>query len=86
MYISLRHLKKILRRLGCRRRRFQSDLDEVVDVVQQEIKGSGRLLGYRAMYQRLLNHHRLVTTREVVRHILRLFDPEGVKHRSKHRL
>ena len=37
MYISLRHLKKILRRLGSRRRRFQSDLDEVVDVVQQEI-------------------------------------------------
>ena len=49
MYISLRHLKKILRRLGCRRRRFQSDLDEVVNVVQQEIKGSGRILGYRAM-------------------------------------
>ena len=86
MYISLRHLKRILRRLGCRRRRFQSDLDEVVDEVQQEIKGSGRLLGYRVMYQRLLNHHRLVTTREVVRHILRVFDPEGAKHRSRHRL
>ena len=51
MYISLRHLKKTLRRLGCRRRPFQSDPDEVVDVVQQEIKGGGRLLGYRAMYQ-----------------------------------
>ena len=74
MYISLRYLKRILSRLGCRRRRFQSDLDEVVDEVQQEIKGSGRLLGYRVMYQRLLNHHRLVTTREVVRHILRVFD------------
>ena len=84
MYISLRHLKKILRRLGCRRRRFQSDPDEVVDVVQQELKGSGKLLGYRAMYQRLLNYHRLVTTKAVVRHILRVFDPEGVEHRSRH--
>ena len=86
MYISLRHLKRILSRLGCRRHRFQSDLDEVVDEVQQEIKGSGRLLGYRVMYQRLLNYHRLVSTREVVRHILRVFDPEGAKHRSRHRL
>ena len=86
MYISLRHLKRILRRLGCRRRRFQSNLDEVVDVVQEELRGSGSLLGYRAMHQRLLNHHGLVTTREVVRHILRVFDPEGVEHRLRHRL
>ena len=86
MYISLRHLKRILRRLGCRRRGFQSNLDEVVDVVQEELRGSGSLLGYRAMHQRLLNHHGLVTTREVVRHILRVFDPEGVEHRSRHRL
>ncbi|XP_022780830.1 uncharacterized protein LOC111322059, partial [Stylophora pistillata] len=28
----------------------------------------------------------LVTTREVVRHVLRVFDPEGVEHRSQHRL
>lgn len=67
--ISLRHLKRILRRLGCRRRRFQSDLDEVVQVVQGELAGSGSLLGYRAMHQRLVNHYGLVTTREVVRHI-----------------
>ena len=33
-FFSLRHLKRILRRLGCRRRRFQSDLDEIVQVVQ----------------------------------------------------
>ena len=80
MYISLRHLKRILRRLGCRRRQFQSDLDEIVDVVQEELKGSGSLLGYRAMHQRLLNHHGLVTTRKVVRHILKVFDPEGMEH------
>ena len=41
MYIiSLRHLKRILRRLGCRKRWFQSDLDEIVVVVQEELKGS----------------------------------------------
>ena len=30
MYISLRHLKKVVMRLGCRRRRFQSELVVIV--------------------------------------------------------
>ena len=76
----------ILRRLGCRRRRFQSTLDEIVQVVQGELRGSGSLLGYRAMHQRLVNHYGLVTTRDVVRHVLKVFDPEGVEHQSRHRL
>lgn len=84
--ISLRHLKRILQRLGCRRRRFQSNLDEVVGVVEAELRGSGSLLGYRAMHQRVINHYGLVTTREVVRQVLKIFDPEGVEHRSRHRL
>ena len=54
--ISLRHLKTILRRLGCRRRHFQSDLDEIVQLVQGELRGTDSLLGYRAMHQRLVNH------------------------------
>ena len=84
--VSLRHLKRILKRLGCRRRRFQSNLDEIVGVVEEELRGSGSLFGYRAMHQRLINHHGLVTTREVVRQVLKIFDPEGVEHRSRHRL
>ena len=84
--LSLRQLKRILRRLGCTRRRNLSDLEEVVEAVDTELRGSGRLLGYRAMHQRLVNHHRLVTTREVVRHTLRTFDPEGVELRSRQRL
>ena len=82
----LKHLKRILRRLGCRRRRFHSDLDEKVQVVQGELRGSGSLLGYRAMHQRLVNHYGLVTTRDLVRHVLKVFDTEGVEHRSRHRL
>jgi len=38
------------------------------------------------MHQRLINRHSLVTTWEVVQHVLRVFDPEGVEHRSQHRL
>ena len=79
--ISLRHLKRILRRLGCRRCRVQSDLHEIVQVVQVELRGSHGLLVYRAMHQRLVNHYGLVTTRDVVQHVLKVFDPEGVEHR-----
>ena len=84
--ISLRHLKRILRQLGCTRRRHPSDLNEVVQAVEEELRGSGSLLGYRAMHQRLIDQYGLVTTREVVRHVLRIFDPEGVEYRSRHRL
>ena len=84
--ISLRHLKRILRQLGCTRHRHPSDLNEVVQAVEEELRGSGSLLGYRAMHQRLINQYGLVTTREVVRHVLRIFDPEGVEYRSRHRL
>ena len=38
------------------------------------------------MHQRLINQHGLVTMREVAQHVLRVFDPEGVEHRSQHRL
>ena len=84
--ISLRQVKRVLARLGCTRRQRQSDLNEVVDAVEEELRGSGSLLGYRAMHQRLLNQYGIITTREVVRHVLKVFDPEGVEHRLRHRL
>lgn len=84
--MSLRQLKRILRRLGCRRRRAQSSLDDIIEAVEKELMGSGSLLGYRAMHRRLLNQYGLITSREVVRQVLKIFDPEGVEHRSKHRL
>ena len=69
-----------MRWLGCRRRWFQSDLEEIVDAAQEELKGSRSLLGCRAMHLRIIIG--LVTTREVVRHILRAFDPERVEYKS----
>lgn len=84
--ISLRHSKRVLKRLGCTRCQNRSDLCKIVNAVERELRGSGGLLGCRAMHQRLVNHHRLVTTREVVCHILRIFDPEGVQVQLRHRL
>ncbi|CAH3158691.1 unnamed protein product [Pocillopora meandrina] len=71
--ISLRQLKRILRRLGCTRRRRRSYLNEVVEAVEEELRGSGSLLGYR----KCINQHGLITTREVVRHVLRVLILKG---------
>ena len=68
IFISLRQVKRILRRLGCRRR-SQSGLNEIVEVVEEELRGSGSLLGYRAMHKRLTTIYGLLTTREVVRNV-----------------
>ena len=42
--ISFRQLKRILRQLGCRRRRHRSNLNAVVEAVEEELRGSGSLL------------------------------------------
>ena len=84
--LSIRQLKRILRARGCQRRKEPSDFDEVVRVIEIELASSSSLLGYRAMHQKLTNDHGLVVTRNVVRQILKVVDPEGVEARSRHRL
>lgn len=84
--LSLRQLRRVLNRLGCNRRVNKSDVDEVCDAIETELSGSGSIIGYRAMHQRLTNEYGLVTTRETVRRILKFVDPEGVELRLRHRL
>ena len=84
--ISLRQLKRLLRRKGLRRRQNYSDPAVVVGAVEREIQGSGSLIGYRLLYQRLRTDYGLVANRETVRYILKTLDPDGVERRSKHRL
>ena len=84
--ISLRQLKRILQRKGLRRRGANSNLGLVIRTIQQEIEGSGKSIGYRAMWQRLRNDHRIIVSRETVRHALRIVDPDGVSQRLSRRL
>ncbi len=84
--LSLRQLRRILRNNGCTRREDPTDLNAIVLAVEQQLRGSGRLLGYRAMHQRLVNDYHFVVTRDVVRRVLRVLDPDGVEARSRHRL
>ena len=84
--ISLRQLKRILNTKGLRRRKHPSDLGDVINVIEMEIEGSGSCIGYRAMWQRLRNDHKLVVSQNTVRQALKLIDPDGVTRRRKHRL
>ena len=84
--ISLSQLKRVLRKKSLTRRRNYSDPAEVVSVVEMELQGSGTLLGYRLMHQRLRNDYGLVLDRETVRKVLKTYDPDGDERRSNHKL
>ena len=73
--LSLRQLKRVLAKQNLRRRRFSS-FDEIVDATEEELKGSGGIVGYRSTWQRLLVDHKLSVSKEFVRKALRLMDPE----------
>ena len=51
--LSVRQVKRILRRLGLRRRLNQSNVGDVLHAVMHELNGSGSIVGYRAMHQRI---------------------------------
>ena len=84
--LSLRQLKRILQAKRLGRKRSPSDLREVVEAVEEELRGSGSNIAYRQMTQRLVNDHRLVVGKETVRELLKILDPQGVELRAQHRL
>lgn len=85
--LCLRQVKRILQKKGLRRRgRMYTDFDSIIRCVECEIQGSGRIIGYRKMHQRLNVEHRLPVDRESVRIILKELDPEGVDGRRRGRL
>ena len=84
--LSVRQLKRVLFSKGLCRRKNHSDIEEVIAAVERELDGSGSLIGYRQMHQRLRVDYGLVVSRETVRHALKLLDPDGVERRSQHKL
>ena len=84
--LSLRQLRRILRREGLRRRKDHSDIEQVINAIETELEGSGNRIGYRQMHQRLRNDYGLVVQKEIVREIIKELDPVGVQARSSKRL
>ena len=86
IHLSLKHLKRILSKKGLRRRGNQSDPEEVVSAVENELRYSGSSIGYRQMHQRITLDYGQVVDRETIRKVLLALDPEGVHKRARHKL
>ena len=84
--ISKRTLLNKLKDYGLCRRRNVVDQDRLRDCIQQELDGSGQLLGYRAMWRRLQSKYAMQVPRLAVQTLLREMDPEGSRLRRAKRL
>ena len=84
LVLSTRQLRRDLVRLKCRRRSYD-DIGEVIVHIQEELRGSGQLKGYRMMTETCRDAG-VSVRKEDVRHILRALDPEGVTQRQSRRL
>ena len=85
-FLSIRELKRILRHLGLGRRNH-SNPQIICEAIEEELHGSGSMLGYRQMTRRLIHKYGVSTAKETVRQLLKIMDTQGaVESRSKHRL
>lgn len=82
--VGVRHLKRILRKLGIGRRKYDQ-LADVVMFIQNELRGSGALHGYRMMYAKCTEAG-LSVRKEDIRVIMGDLDPLGVETRMARRL
>ena len=77
--LRVRQVKRVLFSKGLCRRVNHNDIEEVIAAIERELDGSGSLIGYRQMHQRLHVDYGLVVSRETVRHFLKLLYPDGVE-------
>ena len=57
-------------------------MEAVRDAVEKELEGPGKLLGYRAMNQKLRTEYNIKIPRHLVENVLGDLDPDGVAGRS----
>ena len=80
--LGLRHLKRLLKYIGLRRRLgIYSQIADVIAAILYEVNGSGKCLGYRSMWNRLAREHGIRVQRDTVFELMWLIDTEGVQRR-----
>ncbi|XP_065129177.1 uncharacterized protein [Paramisgurnus dabryanus] len=84
IFLSERHLHRILRNRGLYRRQY-GDLGAGIDFIFDQLQGSGRDHGYRWMYAKCLQQG-ICIRKEDVRIILSLLDPINTQARQTRRL
>jgi hypothetical protein len=73
LVISMRQLKRKLKRLGLRRRapKTAANFRHVCRLIWREVKGSGIQLGYRALWRRLIMTYKIPVARTTVMKVLK---------------
>ena len=64
---------------------YDTPVAAVSDAVQKELEGPGKLLGYRAMSQKLRTEHNVLVPRLLVYYVMAELDPEGLEGRNLQR-
>lgn len=80
--VNLPFLKRFLNSRGLFRKKYFSDLNDVVNFINGELKGSNRKVGYKWLHKICVKNG-LVVTQNMVRLILKELDPDGVEKRIK---
>ena len=57
-------------------------VEDVQQAVAQELDGPGKLLGYRAMHEKVRQVHHLNVPRNLVNEVMYELDPEGLEARA----
>ena len=82
---SLPTLDRRLRHFGIYYTNYNTPLAAVSDAVQKELDGPGRLLGYRAMNQKLRTEHNVQVPRHLVHNVMAELDLDGLEARNLQR-
>ena len=72
-------LDRRLRHFGIYYINYDTPVTAVSDAVQKEFEGPGKLLGYRAMNQKLRTEHNVQVPRHLVYNVMAELDPEGAR-------
>lgn len=83
--MSLSTLKRRLQDADLTRKTNFTPIATVRAAISEELKGSGKLLGYRGMWQALKQKYSFIVRRDDVMRLMRELDPSGIENCSRHR-
>ena len=78
---SLRTLDRRMRHFDIRKTDTDVTVEEVTSAVRKELDGPGKLLGYRAMHNKIRQEYLLNVPRNLVHAVMFELDPEGLESR-----
>ena len=79
---SMRSLDRRLRHFGIFYHDKTVTIYTVKTAVKEELNGTGQLLGYRGMFQKIRQEHKINVARNKVYDVMSELDPEGLQARA----